>query len=91
MTTVYLSQMKSRNEIRRGQMTLIGSTGIHYQNAALNIPGYGWVPCSKKLQSNMTTNPDELMLVISDDDESYKPVTSDIWVTRCNFQTVALF
>ncbi len=91
MTTVYLSQMKSRNKIRRGHVTLIGSTGIHYQNAALNIPGYGWVPCSKRLQSNMTTIPDELMLVISDKDDSYKPVTSEIWVTRCNFQAVAVF
>lgn len=91
MTTVYLSQMKPRNEIRRGHVTLIGSTGIHYQNAALNILGYGWVPCSKRLQSNMTTNLDELMLVISDKDDSYKPVTSEIWVTRCNFQAVAVF
>lgn len=65
MTTVYLSQMKSSNEIRRGQVTLIGSTGIHYQNAALNIPGYGWVPCSKKLQSNMTTNPCDVKSCIS--------------------------
>ena len=73
MTTISLQHLKSEASIEAG-----------YNNRALNIPGYGWVPCSRKLQMNFTTSPDELMLVISEPDDEYIPVTSEIWVTRTN-------
>lgn len=65
MKTVFLSDLELDGEISRGYMTLIGSTGIHYRTPALNIPGYGWIPCSRKLKNFMTTDPDGLLLVIS--------------------------
>lgn len=82
MTTISLRNIK--DTIHAGYMTLTGAYGKNYRNRALHIPGYGWVPCSRKLQSDFTTNPCELMVVISDEDDSYRPVTSDIWVTRSN-------
>ncbi len=82
MTTIALHSVT--DQIKTGYVTLYGKTGISYHNKALLIPGYGWVPCSKKLQDDFTTNPDSLMLVISDADDDYRPVTSDIWVTRSN-------
>ena len=82
MTTISLHNLTEK--IKYGYITLIGEYGRQYRNPALHIPGYGWVPCSRKLQNNFTTNPSDLMLVISDDDDAYRPVTSDIWVTRSN-------
>lgn len=82
MTTISLHNLTEK--IKYGYITLIGEYGRQYRNPALHIPGYGWVPCSRKLQNNFTTNPSDLMLVISDDDDVYRPVTSDIWVTRSN-------
>lgn len=84
MTTVSLQHLTNIGPIEAGYVTLYGEYGKRYNNRALNIPGYGWVPCSRKLQSNFTTSPDELMLVISDPDDDYIPVTSEIWVTRSN-------
>lgn len=84
MTTISLQHLKSEASIEAGYMTLYGEYGKRYNNRALNIPGYGWVPCSRKLQMNFTTSPDELMLVISEPDDEYIPVTSEIWVTRTN-------
>lgn len=73
---------------KRGYITLYGSTGKSYTNLALDIPGYGMVPCSMKLSRNFTNQSDDLMLVISERDDSNAPVTSDIWVTRRNFEVV---
>lgn len=84
MTTVYLNNMNGATKIEAGYVNLYGSTGIRYRNRALNIPGYGWVPCSRKLQGNFTTNPRDLMIVISEPSDSDHCVTSDIWVTRSN-------
>lgn len=84
MTTVYLNNMNGATKIEAGYVNLYGSTGIRYRNRALNIPGYGWVPCSRKLQSDFTTDPNKLVVVISDPSDKEHCVTSDIWVTRSN-------
>lgn len=84
MTTVSLQHLSNIGSIEAGYVTLYGEYGKRYSNRVLNIPGYDWVPCSRKLQSNFTTSPNELMLVISDSDDDYIPVTSEIWVTRSN-------
>jgi hypothetical protein len=70
------------NLLRVGEVVLNGSTGNKYINKALHVPGYGWVPCSKALCDKFTNDPKHLVLVISEADDIYKPVTSDIWVTR---------
>ncbi len=55
---------------------------ITYRQKALLVPGFGWVPCSKALCGNFTNDPRHLVLVISEEDDIDKPVTSDIWVAR---------
>lgn len=82
MTTISVHTLSQAKNLQRGSVTLIGSTGIHYKNPALYIPNYGWVPCSKKLQSDFSAAPKDLTLVISDTEDDYIPVTSSIWVTR---------
>ena len=86
MTTISLHNLTER--LKSGYMLLTGEFGRKDRNQALLVPNYGWVPCSRKLQNNFTTNPSELMVVISDADDDYRPVTSDIWVTRSNISTV---
>lgn len=53
-----------------------------YLNKALFVPGYGWIPCSKELCGNFTNDPKHLVLVVSEEDDLDKPVTSDKWVAR---------
>ena len=84
MTPVYLHNLENSSALKAGYMNLYGSTGIRYRNRAIQVPGYGWVPCSRKLQNNFSTDPSELMLVISESDDPNRPVTSDIWITRSN-------
>lgn len=74
--------------LKKGFIDLFGATGKRYRSLALEVPGYGMVPCSKKLRDNFSTSPEDLMLVISDNNDEDKPVTSDIWVTVNNIVAV---
>lgn len=67
--------------LKEGFVTLIGSTGKAYRNRALEIPGYGMVPCSRRLNDNFTNDSSKLIVMVDDDD---KYVTSSVWVTLCN-------
>ncbi len=82
MTTISVRNLSQAENLQRGYVNLIGSIGIHYDNFALYIPNYGWVPCSKKLQKNFSAAPKDLTLVVSDKEDKYIPVTSSVWVTR---------
>lgn len=84
MTTIYLRNLRSASEIEVGYMDLYGTTGKRYRNRAMNIPGYGWIPCSRRLQCDFTTDPTKLVVVISDPSDRNCCVTSNIWVTRSN-------
>ena len=74
----------------KGYITRYGSTGKSYTNLALEIPGYGMVPCSMKLKQDFTNLSDNLMLVISEIDDKNAPVTSSIWVTKRNYEVVRI-
>ena len=76
---------------KKGYITLYGRTGISYRSLALEIPGYGMVPCSKKLNREFTNQSDKLLLVISERNEPGAPITSDIWVTRRSYEEVPDF
>lgn len=85
MKSISLTDITSIPSLEVGNTKLVGSTGIEYANKALKVPGYGWVPCSKKLDDNFTNLTKDLMLVILDTEkEREEIVTSDIWVTRSN-------
>ena len=49
MTTISVIKISQEDKLKRGYITLVGTTG--YQNIALYIPSYGWVPCSLKFES----------------------------------------
>ena len=67
---------------KKGYIDLYGRTGRCYRSMALEIPGYGMVPCSIKLCNDFTSLSDDLMIVQSDCDDPNAPITSSIWVTR---------
>ena len=81
-------ELENGQTFRKGYITLIGSTGKRYSNLALNIPGYGMVPCSRKLSNDFTNQSDDLLLVISERDDVVAPVTSNIWVTRRSYNVL---
>ena len=83
MQTYYLdSDLKINKNLKTGFITLVGRDGHTYRTPALYVPGYCWVPCSRRLCANPTTNPAELILVVSEPSDEYIPYTSDIWITR---------
>lgn len=51
MTTISVIKISQEDKLKRGYITLVGTTGLNYQNIALYIPSYGWVPCSLKFES----------------------------------------
>ena len=83
MQTYYLdSDLKVNENLKTGYVTLVDRGGNTYRIPALYVQGYGWVPCSRRLCANPTTDPAKLILVISEPDDDYIPSTSDIWITR---------
>ena len=83
MKYVYLKfDLNITHLLEVGKVVLVGSTGIKYTNKALLVPGYGWIPCSQALSKNFTNDPKHLVLIISEENDPNKPVTSDIWIAR---------
>lgn len=83
-------ELKKGITFNRGYINLYGSTGLCYRTLSLDIPGYGMVPCSRKLSIDFSSLSDDLMLVISERDDVNAPITSKIWVTRRNYENVNL-
>lgn len=84
MRYIYLyNELKLSSPLQVGVVELWSKASLQkYINKALLVPGYGWVPCSKALVENFTNDPKHLVLVLSEEDDLNKPVTSDIWVAR---------
>ena len=83
MKYVYLSKdLKLAEPLEVGEVILKGATGINYKQKAMKIPEYGWIPCSQRLCSNFTNLPQHLVLVLSEEGDIDKLVTSDIWLAR---------
>ena len=84
----HLVEFKKEEMFKGGYITLIGSTGRRYMHPALFIPGYGWIPCSQKLQKYYTRRSTDLLLVINSDENDREYVTSDRWITRKDWVVV---
>lgn len=68
--------------LKTGYVTLIDRGGKRNIHKALDVPGYGMVPCLRKLQNKFTTDPEHLVLVVTDFEDKDQPYTSDIWISR---------
>ena len=89
MHNIYLHDLNINTNLKRGSVILTGRTGRKYKNAALHVPGYGWIPCSQKWSEETTTDPERLVMVVSDAFDEYKPITSDIWITTTLVKKIA--
>lgn len=86
MRNEYLYNLKEE-DISEGVIIRKLRHGKYKEIKALNIPGFGWVPCAKRLVEDMTTDPDELVIVhMEPEDEN---TGSDIWVTRTTSKIIA--
>ena len=84
MRFIYLYyDLKLSSPLEVGRIELWSHVSFRkYINKALLVPGYGWIPCSKTLCEHFTNDPKHLVLIISEEDDPDKPVTSDKWVAR---------
>lgn len=46
---------QKKMDFKVGYITLYGSTGKEYRSKALYVPNYDWVPCSRRLCGDFTT------------------------------------
>lgn len=76
--------LKPGMKLTTTRVNLYGRYGDRYVNTALEVPGYGVIPCSKALCNSFTNDSSKLMLLITEPDDEYKPYTSDIWITLSN-------
>lgn len=83
----YIS-FEQKNNFKSGHVTLYDRGGNAHHNKALLIPGFGWVPCSMKLEREFTTVPQELTLIVAEPGDEHIPFTSPVWVTRNNVVTL---
>lgn len=79
------------HNLSQGYVTLYDRGGNHYKRLALDVPGYGLVPCSQKLLGDFTTDPEHLVLVINDENDIEPPYSSNIWISRTDIEDVNLF
>lgn len=84
----HLVEFKKEEIFKSGYITLIGSSGLKYIHPALLVPGYGWIPCSQRLQKDYTRKSTDLLLVINNDKNDRVYVTSDRWITRKDWVVV---
>lgn len=82
MKTIYLCDIDIEGNLIEGQTKLVDRGGHTHVVPALMVPGYGWVPCSRKLLADFTNNAEKLALVINDEDDENPPYTSNIWITK---------
>ena len=89
MTYIYpYHDLKLTEPFKVGWISLYGRWGKLYIHKALNVPGYGWIPCSTKLQLDFTNDPKHLVIIKSDQNDSDPPVTSDVWISRTGLKKV---
>lgn len=85
MKVLHLTEdLKIEGNLKTGYVDLYDRGGNRHHHKALNVPGYGLVPCSKKLEDDFTTDAEQLDLIISEEDDENPPYTSDIWITLNN-------
>ena len=83
METLHLKgDLKLEGNLEIGYVDLYDRGGNKHHQKALDVPGYGLVPCAKKLEDDFTTATKDLALVITDAEDENPPYTSNIWITR---------
>ena len=83
MKTIYLkSELNLKGPLQITYMDLYDRGGHKHHHKALVVPGFGAIPCSKRLENNFTNKAEELAIVMNDDEDKHPTFSSHIWITR---------
>ena len=83
MKTVFLKgDLDLEGPLQTTYVDLYDRGGHKHHHKALVVPGFGAIPCSKKLESNFTNKAEELAIVMNDDEDKHPTFSSHIWITR---------
>ena len=85
MKNEYLFNIKEE-DIKEG-VILYKVRGRYKEKPALYIPGHDWVPCAKRLVDDMTTDPQELVIVHMEEDDEETGWSK--WVSRTTTRIIA--
>ena len=83
MKTLYLeNDLNIKGRLKVGFVDLYDRGGHKHRHTALEVPGYGLVPCARKLENDFSNETKGLVLVINEEDDKDKPFSSHIWISR---------
>ena len=83
MKTVFLKgDLDLEGPLQTTYVDLYDRGGHKHHHKALVVPGFGSVPCSKRLENNFTNKAEELAIVMNDDEDKHPTFSSHIWITR---------
>lgn len=82
MRTIFLEDIGVTGKLKSGYIDLFDRGGNKYRREALFVPGYEWVPCSRKLCEDYTDEAKSLALVIIEEEDKNSAFSSPIWITR---------
>lgn len=83
MKTIYLKgDLDLEGPLQTTYVDLYDRGGHKHHHKALVVPGFGTIPCSKRLENNFTIKAEELAIVMNDDEDKNPTFSSHIWITR---------
>ena len=83
MKTIYLNgDLDLKSPLQTTYVDLYDRGGHKHHHKALVVPGFGTIPCSKRLENNFTNKAEELAIVMNDDEDNHPTFSSHIWITR---------
>lgn len=83
MKTIYLKgDLDLEGPLQTTYVDLYDRGGHKHHHKALVVPGFGTIPCSKRLENNFTNKAEELAIVMNDDEDKNPTFSSHIWITR---------
>lgn len=83
MKTIFLKgDLDLEGPLQTTYVDLYDRGGHKHHHKALVVPGFGVIPCSKRLENNFTNKAEELAIVMNDDEDKNPTFSSHIWITR---------
>ena len=83
MKTIFLKgDLDLEGPLQITYVDLYDRGGHKHHHKALVVPGFGTIPCSKRLENNFTNKAEELAIVMNDDNDKRPTFSSHIWITR---------
>ncbi len=83
MKTIFLKgDLGLKGPLQVTHIVLRDRGGNKHWHKALIVPGYGEVPCSRRLEEDFTNRAEKLALVMNDENDDNPTYSSHIWITK---------